>query len=180
MCKNIKTLCSHRREIRCWRYAKHSLWPTLWVADAGQPGSHLACSITFDRRENPLWLGSTERAGSELFHYRYAHRIRYETIANKPIIAGKTKGQDVATILPTHLGHLARGSSATPLGTNSTPQRRLISSGRRFSGRPGRSRSAFAIANNRMVPEVQAVIVTSRKQNVFSTARYAPAEFFPS
>jgi hypothetical protein len=36
----------------------------------------------------------------------------YETVANKPIIAGKTKGRDVVT-LPRTLGHLAAGSSAS-------------------------------------------------------------------
>jgi hypothetical protein len=33
----------------------------------------------------------------------------YETIPNKPIIAGKTKGQDVITFQPDTLGNLARG-----------------------------------------------------------------------
>jgi len=37
----------------------------------------------------------------------------YETIPNKPIIAGKTKGPEVIT-LPASLGHLARGASAIP------------------------------------------------------------------
>jgi hypothetical protein len=36
----------------------------------------------------------------------------YETIANKPIIAGKTKGPDVITVQPASLGRLARGASA--------------------------------------------------------------------
>lgn len=36
----------------------------------------------------------------------------YETIANKAIIAGKTKGPDVITPEPASLGHLARGASA--------------------------------------------------------------------
>ncbi len=38
----------------------------------------------------------------------------YETIPNKPIIAGKTKGKDVITVQPASLGHLARGASAIP------------------------------------------------------------------
>ncbi len=38
----------------------------------------------------------------------------YETIPNKPIIAGKTKGPDVITVQPATLGHLAAGASATP------------------------------------------------------------------
>ncbi len=43
----------------------------------------------------------------------------YETIPNKPIITGKTKGPDVITIQPATLGHLARGATFAP--TRSTP-----------------------------------------------------------
>jgi len=38
----------------------------------------------------------------------------YETIPNKPIIAGKTHGPDVITLQDASLGHLARGASAIP------------------------------------------------------------------
>jgi hypothetical protein len=38
----------------------------------------------------------------------------YETIPNRPIIAGKTKGPDVITVQPGSLGHLAAGAWATP------------------------------------------------------------------
>jgi len=38
----------------------------------------------------------------------------YETIPNKPIITGKTKGPDVITVHPPSLGHLAAGASAIP------------------------------------------------------------------
>jgi hypothetical protein len=38
----------------------------------------------------------------------------YETIPNKPIIAGKTTGLDVVTIQPASLGHLAQGAAAMP------------------------------------------------------------------
>ena len=38
----------------------------------------------------------------------------YETIPNKPIIAGKTKGPDVITVQPGSLGYLAHGASAIP------------------------------------------------------------------
>ncbi len=38
----------------------------------------------------------------------------YETVANKPIITGKTKGPDVITVQPPALGHLAQGASAMP------------------------------------------------------------------
>jgi hypothetical protein len=36
----------------------------------------------------------------------------YETVPDKPIIAGRTKGPDVVTIQPASLGDLARGASA--------------------------------------------------------------------
>jgi len=36
----------------------------------------------------------------------------YETIPNKAIVAGKTKGPDVVTVEPASLGHLAQGASA--------------------------------------------------------------------
>jgi hypothetical protein len=38
----------------------------------------------------------------------------YETVANKPIITGKTKGPDVTTVQPASLGRLAAGASAIP------------------------------------------------------------------
>jgi hypothetical protein len=37
----------------------------------------------------------------------------YETIPNKPIITGETKGPDVITLDPATLGHLAVGASQT-------------------------------------------------------------------
>ncbi len=42
----------------------------------------------------------------------------YETVPNKPIITGKTKGADVMTVQPLSLGHLARGASL--LSVNAT------------------------------------------------------------
>jgi len=36
----------------------------------------------------------------------------YETVVNKPIIAGKTNGSDVGRVEPATLGHLARGAAA--------------------------------------------------------------------
>ncbi len=38
----------------------------------------------------------------------------YETVPNKAIITGKTKGPDVITVQPASLGHLARGAAALP------------------------------------------------------------------
>jgi hypothetical protein len=38
----------------------------------------------------------------------------YETVPNKPIIAGKIKGPDVITLQPASLGHLAAGAASIP------------------------------------------------------------------
>jgi hypothetical protein len=38
----------------------------------------------------------------------------YETIPNKPILTGRTKGPDEVTVQPASLGHLATGASAIP------------------------------------------------------------------
>jgi len=38
----------------------------------------------------------------------------YETVPNKSIVTGKTRGPDVITVQPAKLGHLARGASAIP------------------------------------------------------------------
>lgn len=50
-------------------------------------------------------------------HYKLTATLTgyaYETIPNKPIITGKTRGPDVATVQPATIGHLAIGASAIP------------------------------------------------------------------
>jgi hypothetical protein len=44
----------------------------------------------------------------------------YETIPNKPIVTGKTKGPDAITVQPASLGHLAAGASAIPAWRSGT------------------------------------------------------------
>ncbi len=48
----------------------------------------------------------------------------YETVANKPIITGRTNGPDVITVEPATLGHLARGSSAVSAWGGRRPTKR--------------------------------------------------------
>jgi len=97
-----------------------------WMASAG-------CNSTFCSAWGP-WVNVTNRYLGLKFkvhgqaHYGWARltvRVRsyrllieatltgyaYETIPNKPIIAGKTKGPDVITLEPASLGRLARGSA---------------------------------------------------------------------
>ena len=54
----------------------------------------------------------------------------YETVPNKPIVAGKTKGPDVVTVEPASLGRLAQGSAGLAPGrrkesTSSVRQRQF-------------------------------------------------------
>jgi hypothetical protein len=73
------------------------------------------------------YLGMRFLVGSGKYHFGWARLsvscsrngisptltgYAYETIPNKPIIAGKTKGPDVITVQPATLGHLAAGASA--------------------------------------------------------------------
>jgi len=68
---------------------------------------------------NETHYGWARLSVRESFHFR--HRTSpvtatitgyaYETIPNKPIIAGKTHGKDVVTVQPGSLGHLAAGAS---------------------------------------------------------------------
>jgi hypothetical protein len=56
------------------------------------------------------WARLSESAPSRLTLTGYA----YETVPNKPIITGKTRGPDVITLEAGSLGHLARGASGIP------------------------------------------------------------------
>jgi hypothetical protein len=47
----------------------------------------------------------------------------YETVANKSIVAGKTKGADVVSVQPVSLGHLAQGASAISVWRTPTGRR---------------------------------------------------------
>jgi len=55
-----------------------------------------------------------EENGVGYYLYALIGGYAYETIPNKPIIAGKTKGPDVTTVQDAMLGHLAAGASAIP------------------------------------------------------------------
>ena len=65
--------------------------------------------------------GKVHYGWARLGHIRHDKPVRaelmgyaYETIPNKPIVAGKTHGKDVITLQDASLGHLARGASAIP------------------------------------------------------------------
>jgi hypothetical protein len=60
------------------------------------------------------WLRLTVRLSGHARVTATLTGYAYETVANKPIIAGKTKGPDVVTVQPASLGHLAHGASSIP------------------------------------------------------------------
>jgi hypothetical protein len=55
-------------------------------------------------------VAAPQRGGIQATLTGYA----YETIPNKPIVTGKTKGPDVITLEPASLGRLAQGASGIP------------------------------------------------------------------
>jgi hypothetical protein len=99
-----------------------------------QPGdSQLAMAHAFSSTSYGPWRhAGTAYMGLKFFIKGKAHfgwaRIRvtgagfsgiivgyaYETIPNKSIVTGKTKGPDVITVQPASLGHLSHGASAIP------------------------------------------------------------------
>jgi hypothetical protein len=59
------------------------------------------------------WARLNVRAQKGFFYFvTMLTGYAFETVPNKPIVAGKTKGPDVITVQPASLGRLARGASA--------------------------------------------------------------------
>jgi hypothetical protein len=73
-----------------------------------QPTANLGLRFTIAGKSHYGWARFSTDAGIFLTGYAY------ETIPNRPIIAGKTKGTGVITVQPASLGHLAAGFSAMP------------------------------------------------------------------
>jgi hypothetical protein len=63
----------------------------------------------------------------------------YETIPNKPIITGKTKGPDVITLDPATLGHLAVGASQIPTWRGERNRAGALDDSRRKAGQGSRT-----------------------------------------
>lgn len=98
----------------------------LMAFSGSQPSSR---SFSYGQWLSPAqhrYLGLKFTAGGNI-HYGWARfnvgphftvtltGYAYETIPNKPIITGKTKGPDVITLAPASLGHLAQGASGIPV-----------------------------------------------------------------
>jgi len=75
---------------------------------------YLGLSFVVNGKTHYGWARLNAVAGRQYWVRGTLTGYAYETVANKPIITGKTKGPDVITIQPASLGHLAAGASAIP------------------------------------------------------------------
>jgi hypothetical protein len=73
---------------------------------------YLGVQFSIDGKTHYGWVRMTVRVFGHAKMVTTMTGYAYETIPNKPIIAGKTKGPDVITLEPATLGHLAQGASA--------------------------------------------------------------------
>lgn len=95
-----------------YRNPPHTVWFGQWAnGGKGLKNRYLGIKFTIKGKFHYGWARISvsvtgHQATSLLSGYAY------ETIPNKAIIAGKTKGPDVVTVQPASLGHLATGASA--------------------------------------------------------------------
>lgn len=85
-----------------------------WVnGGKGVKDRYLGLKFTIHNQDHFGWARLTTKidAGKNPLMRTTLTGYAYETIPNKPIIAGKTKGSDVITVAPGSLGVLAAGAS---------------------------------------------------------------------
>jgi len=73
------------------------------------PNGYLGLKFQIDKKFHYGWAHVIVRFPTRMFINATVTGYAYETIPNKPIIAGKTKGPDVITLEPNSLGALAAG-----------------------------------------------------------------------
>ena len=91
-----------------------SRWSGPWFnGGKGVKNRYLGLKFKIKGRFHFGWARMTVTTNHRLFTATLTG-YAYETIPGKGIVAGKTKGLDVTTVVPTSLGHLAAGASAIP------------------------------------------------------------------
>ncbi len=80
----------------------------------GAKGRYLGLKFNIKGRSHYGWARLRVKVVDGYYITATLTGYAYETIPNKPIIAGKTHGKDVITLEPASLGHLARGASTIP------------------------------------------------------------------
>jgi hypothetical protein len=86
----------------------HSYWCSWENKGKGRTNRYLGLKFPIKNAYHYAWARITLHSPTNAILTGYA----YETVANKPITTGKTKGPDVITVHPATLGHLSRGQSA--------------------------------------------------------------------
>ncbi len=94
------------------RGVRSSLSGQWWNNGKGVRNRYLGFKFQFNNEVHYGWARLNVKITHPIFRATLTG-YAYETIPNKAIIAGKTKGPDVVTVQPASLGHLARGASAT-------------------------------------------------------------------
>jgi len=85
-----------------------------WHKDKGVRNHYVALQFSVKGKNHYGWARLSTKRGPRFGIPVHLTGYAYETVPNKPIIAGKTKGPDAATVSPASLGHLAAGASAIP------------------------------------------------------------------
>jgi len=75
---------------------------------------YLGLKFTIEGKIHFGWAKLNESCAKNGENSAFLTGYAYETVANKPIVTGKTKGPDVITVGPGSLGKLAAGASAMP------------------------------------------------------------------
>jgi len=91
-----------------WGYANYSTGFKSWGQWQKVQNKYLGLQFYAQGKAHYGWARLSTTPDTVLTGYAY------ETIPNKPIITGKTKGPDVITVQPATLGHLARGVLTAP------------------------------------------------------------------
>jgi hypothetical protein len=89
-------------------------WAGPWAnGGEGVKNHYLGLKFSIDGQTHYGWARLSVTASSNGFESVSLTGYAYETIPKKPIIAGRTKGaDDVSSVQPSSLGHLAIGASA--------------------------------------------------------------------
>jgi hypothetical protein len=95
-----------------YRNPPHTVWFGQWAnGGKGLKNRYLGIKFTINGKFHYGWARISVSVSGHQFTSLLSG-YAYETIPNKAIITGKTKGSDVITLEPASLGHLAQGASA--------------------------------------------------------------------
>lgn len=98
-------------ELMAWAATTGDGEPDYFGSWLNVKNRYLGLRFTIKGKTHYGWARLTVKAGVRTIAATVTG-YAYETIPNKPIVAGKTRGNDVTTVQSGSLGHLARGAVA--------------------------------------------------------------------